>query len=187
MPEELDRKATWRRIDQEVARFDDGTGKKVDAGIHRLVVALRAHGCPTFASCEGHFSWGRAQPWVEIRLPGAGPRCQEDDESWAVLLPKERAVRLALVRLVDAFYANRADVPHHARLVVHGIDSPGWLHVSTVTLDAASLLKGNERRTWLQQGLREAQAFASFLKEKFLERGPIVGLEPVFAATRRRP
>lgn len=73
-----DREAIWRRIWCEVAAFDD-IGRKVDPGIYALVVALRAHGCPTFSSCEGHTVYGPAQPSVLIRLPGATSKGKEDE------------------------------------------------------------------------------------------------------------
>jgi hypothetical protein len=178
---EAHRRAVWGRICQYVDGLDDGTGKRVDPGIHRLVVALRAHGCPTFASCEGHDRWGFAQPSVDIRLPGAMRVGQENDRSYRVVWPLERRTALALVRLLNAFYENRLSPPHHARLVVHRLRSPGWLRVSTAAYDAGFELRDQERRVWLRQGQHEARSFASFLEEGFLRNGPMVGPEPILA------
>jgi hypothetical protein len=179
MMREHARKATLARIWHEVGLFDDGTGKRVDPGIYYLVVALRAHGCPTFASCQGHLRWGTAQPWVDIKLPGAVRFGEENDESYSVVWPLEHQTSLSLVRLLDAFYVKRQGVPHHAKLVVHRLKSPGWLHISTVAYEAGYELHGHERRTWLREGLREAQSFGSFLKTQFLQNGPMVGPEPI--------
>jgi hypothetical protein len=144
-------------------------------------VALRAYGCPTFASCQGHFTWGDARPWVDIKLPGARPRCQEDEDSYAVVWSLERRTRLALGELLDSFYARRSHVPHHARLVVHRLGAPGWLQVSTVGLDAGLELRGEQRWTWLRHGWREVHSFAGFLKTQFLKNGPIVGRRPILS------
>lgn len=77
----------------------------------------------------------------------------------------------------------RQNVPHHARLAVHRPIGPGWLEVSTVAHDVWRLGSPEEREEWLEQGRREAQAFAAFLKDLFLSAGPSAGAAPILVET----
>jgi hypothetical protein len=58
----------WLQVVGETLRLKDLQGKKIDFGILHLVIALRAFGFKTIASCEGHINRARAVPWVDLVL-----------------------------------------------------------------------------------------------------------------------
>jgi len=56
----------WESLVSDVERLRDSLGLHIDNEIKPLVVALRANGFSTTASCAGHVDHGLPYPWVDV-------------------------------------------------------------------------------------------------------------------------
>jgi hypothetical protein len=173
---------TWNKIAAEVDLIADKLGKKVDEGIKETVVAFRASGLSTGASCEGHLSPQRKfkGPWVDIgqaaaeiverarqmaaekpiemNSPEIGRLRKELSES----MLRERAL---LLTLLDEFYSDR-NVPLEQRLIVifHSISA----RVMSQGVELQDLYPEDVQKKRLESFRREIDAFAAFLKNRYL-------------------
>ncbi len=59
----------WKEIEQQVEQTGDRLGLRIDEKIKPTVVALKANGFGTTASCEGHIGRGLPYPWVVVESP----------------------------------------------------------------------------------------------------------------------
>jgi hypothetical protein len=84
-----ERHAQWHRIEADVADLRDGLGLEIDPAIRPLVVALKAHGFGTTASCEGHSDRAKPYPWVDVESQLAEELLR--DERYLVFKQKSRS------------------------------------------------------------------------------------------------
>lgn len=61
----LDKDGNWVWV-KSINDITDRLGMPVDEGIKPLVQALLDKEYMTNMSCEGHFSWGRGYPWIDL-------------------------------------------------------------------------------------------------------------------------
>lgn len=64
-----EKEITWENQRNEIERFTDSLGYKVDDHIKETVVAFNVMGLSTSASCEGHIDHGISAPWIEVGTP----------------------------------------------------------------------------------------------------------------------
>lgn len=88
-------KRAYDDIAKEVDAITDDLGLPIDAGIKKVVIALRLWNFPTDGSCEGHLSNGLPYPWVEIYAP------EQEETSWR---QENIHQRERLTRLLSDFY-----------------------------------------------------------------------------------
>ncbi len=60
----------WLAMESKFLDRTDRRGTKIEDGIRETVIACNLLQLPTRQSCEGHVSWGRIAPWVDIQAPG---------------------------------------------------------------------------------------------------------------------
>lgn len=167
---------TWRATSRDVARMVDALGRPVDRGIRRTVVALRALGFRTRASCQGHLDHGKKAPWVDI---GTAPKMLSSDgkvaqASWrnSPELRRWRDLNLEaqqrLIELLEQFYRGRA-VPVAMRLILIS-QSYGAVRLTNQGAEVQEIRRPQDARRTLRLYREEMTKFTSFLSSECLRK-----------------
>lgn len=154
----------WERLKKEVLRIVDGLGMGIDAGIRGTVVALRANGFPTCASCEGHVDWGIACPWVDIQAPEpkGWRRSAKKRDRW---FKKNFRLWQKMISLLEEFYAVHR-VPYSQMIVAESC-ATGSFRIMCVGGLGTSFSSLREKRKLLPRYQEEMWVFKQFLKDRF--------------------
>jgi len=165
----------WRTIAKEVDCLTDRLGKRVDRGIKAAVVALRALGFRTRASCQGHLTWGIKAPWVDIGvIPPAKLLRSLMDDPKKHSHPEIRSVRTEnlkeqerLFSILEQFYrARKYPAVGRIILVPH---SYGAVRLINQLADIQEILPASRRAARLRRFQAEINDFAAFLKRRYFE------------------
>jgi hypothetical protein len=148
---------------------------KVDQHIRETVAAFNVNGFNTLMSCEGHHDRGSSVPYIDMQ---DSPPPEVDDSTEAETWRRKKLELLEKMQhLVNEFSAER-QTPAYAEIVCD--DYPGTTRVHCRGDEELSGYEHSDKDTWDprdQQELLpkievcrgEMQAFASFLKQKFME------------------
>lgn len=167
----------------------------IDKGIIDIVTSLNALNCHTTASCEGHLSWGCANPWIDIDsqkdISDLEEECSQlyqkiteeesnlTDEEESILWKKYHQLtakasqpglkeRLKLATLLNEFYKNH-QASWDTQLNINNLG----LSTSRLESNGAQLQdirSKKERAEKLKAYQKEMQAFGEFLQEKFTKK-----------------
>lgn len=166
--------AQWRLIESHVHEIKDALGLGIDEGVVEAVVAFQAYGFPTSQSCEGHpresengKHEGLPYPWIEIYV--------DEPEGWETNVTVQEAWRREnlmqqqrMVSLLTEFYASRQADYYGEQLTLSGIGAYGGFRVQSFAAELMELHGQEEIELKHKLYLAELNAFADFLKKKFL-------------------
>jgi hypothetical protein len=181
----------WNAVDQGMDDVGDALGKKIDPGIRKTVVALNVIGLPPQMSCEGHLDRGCPHPWIDIGEPDEPERYksgtkQETDEykKWRAT---NKELRGMAEKLLEEFYSGRK-VAEEKKIDIE--DAAGGRFrlqnganlflgekeygikkkkISKLAKDLTDAERERLKTEYLPALQTEMDAFAEFMKNKFLE------------------
>lgn len=177
----------WLNLSKETRLFTDRVGMPIDRGVLDTVVAFRAWGFVTKASCEGHLDHGLPYPWIDIglddaieakivadrkalfdeqerRYPGQDRGPSHDALRQAVRPMSLEANRL--VTLLDRFYSTSAGPVYRATLV------PSRFMPHRLRLQPAGVIVTTTYEapgTWLPVYQTEMNRFGQWLRDRWLQ------------------
>jgi hypothetical protein len=183
----------WEASEKYFSRIIDGFGTPIDPGIIDVVVALNMVGVNTEASCEGHLGHGNAHPWIRIGAPGVDDLEEElrharlkvhrrifnwnRDKAWAKhneiearLKPLHMQEWDKVISLLEDFYKHRF-VDLDRRLIISDPLMSGQFFLQSQGGARQDSRDDREKAERLKEYQCEMQAFASFLKERFMAEG----------------
>lgn len=166
---------SWRTIAKEVDCMTDRLGKRVDRGIKAAVVALRALGFRTRASCQGHLTWGIKAPWVDIgAIPPAMLLRSLMNDPKKHSHPEIRSIRKQnlkeqekLFSVLEQFYRARK-YPTAGRIILIP-HSYGGVRLINQLADIQEISPASRRAARLRRFQIEVNDFAAFLKRRYFE------------------
>lgn len=151
----------WEEAAREAEVLTDRLGKPIDPFIRPVVSALRAHGFPTTASCQGHLSRGHPYPWIEISPPqptATDPRAaQEEVRRFGILL------RAHLTTFLEGFYSARPALRYSTRLGFHFFPF-GLFRLQSVGAEVLPFERAEIRRARITEYRAEAASFGRYLR-----------------------
>jgi hypothetical protein len=155
--------AEIKNAEKNTKHLADKLGLGIDEGIFDPVVALRAHGFNTTASCEGHLRWGKPAPWVDIGVFSSVDLPKNTD----VLRKKNLIAQQRMIDLLDSFYRLRpADAS--VRIVIIPVGIFGGFCLTNQAAGVQAILPVASKRKKLIAFQKEFQSFALFLKNALL-------------------
>jgi len=156
----------WEEISAEVEAMTDRFGNRVDEGIKKAVITLRANGFPTYSSCEGHLDREAVlHPYVLVSTEEF--EGWEDDENVANQMRSENLEnQRRMIRLLNEFYENRKS-PYDAHLTLETFGPTHGFSLFSIGADVMKVLNPTERREKLRLYRQEIDDFVDFLKSKF--------------------
>jgi len=153
----------WQAAAREAARITDGLGKPIDKGIRLTVIALRALGFRTTASCQGHLHRGCRAPWVDIgKFPAKG--LEGDSPELERLRRSNLREQRRLLLILERFYVGRV-VPVERRLILDSFPS-GVFRLINQGGEIQDIRPRNDARLALRSYRREMADFTQFLSGK---------------------
>lgn len=169
-----EQESQWKQALEEVNTIADRLGMGVDKRIKTTVAALRVHGFPTTASCEGHpdIEHGLDYPWIDVYFSGPEMVDGMTEEARVKLQRECRIAKLPylqrLIQLLDEFYSTRK-THYDALLLPSPFGIFGGFRLHSMGADIMELLDKAERMKKHKEYVHEMNSFGEFLKEKFLE------------------
>lgn len=156
----------WESAAKSVESFEDRDKAKADAEIKDFVVALVAHGIPTYNSCEGGAGHGTWYPWVKVTYaePDGLPTDPKKLEEYKAPNLEQQAKSQ---ELLDEFYQSKGSVNEQARLVIKPLGIYGGFEIYSAGVDELENASPEEKDSHRQIYLNEMNEFAEFLKAKF--------------------
>src|SRR5712691_10998173 len=153
---------SWNEAISETAQLSDALGRRVDELIAPVVAALRAHGIPTTASCQGHLKWGLPFPWVEVcaQLPQLPPEDAEES-----LRKQNLALRALLLTHLAEFYSQRASVPFDTILCLRPYVMRQF-RIQSTGAETLTLAPPHWRQAKLTEYRAEMTSFGQFLRTR---------------------
>jgi len=156
------------RVRKDIAKITDRPGKKIDAGIFDVVVALNLNGFETIFSCEGHLDdnrFPRFYPYVDLSY--IKPFQELDETKLYELGQKNLKMNSKLVNLLNDFYEIYSDTPHMHRLTCN-VSIHNNIELMPLSGKATSLIKDLKERKQIHKiYLEEVNKFSSFLLEAY--------------------
>jgi hypothetical protein len=151
----------WQRARRAVAGMVDRLGRRIDVQIAPAVVALRANGFATNASCQGHMNGGEPTPWIDVGVMASEPQrnAKLDGRYRRANLKEQRR----MLNLLDNFYTER-EAPSDVRLVLFPFGLAGGFRLTNQGADVQTALPASQRRAKLRIFRREFREFTTFLK-----------------------
>jgi hypothetical protein len=165
------RHSQWERAEHEVNQLVDQLNKPIDPAIRTAVVAFRAEGFVTTASCEGHPKWGELFPWVDVDASPSGRPPSAPDFSDPTRRGTETRVRLNLksqlrmLGILSAFYADRK-VPIEQRLIIVPRGIFGAFQVVPQGGTVQKVLSRIKQKARLSSFRREFRDLAAYLRSR---------------------
>jgi hypothetical protein len=175
---------------EEVSRWVDGLGERVDPGIKDTVVALNLLGIPTVSSCEGHLDHGRTLPWVDIGLPLSPFLARVEVKAYCFIgkveykhlrtrstrvrdgiwklgkvaaRPRYRRALSTIARLVDEFNATRPRTEYTLELMPFGISGFRLMSLALERTPSEQRTQPGWKDTHLSNAQTEMHDFTNFL------------------------
>jgi hypothetical protein len=164
-----EKEARIKYMERRVDGTTDKLGLHIDDGIKEAVIGFNINDIPTSQSCEGHIQErreGASYPWVEVYTPEPEGWKESDEKQreWTIENLKHRQKAM---ELLDEFYQDR-QVPFDVRLSFANIGAFGAFRVRSAGGEIMPILSGEEQKEKLQIYRDEMNAFAKFLKDKFI-------------------
>lgn len=168
----------WSHFVAQADHLADYLGKGLDAGIKPVVIALRASGFSTNASCEGHLKWGEPAPWIDI---GEEPSREQYSRYFKpgrknqtarnrigrTLSARNFPQLLRLYQLLNEFYRTRR-VPFSQRLIATPFGEwYGGIRLTNQGANVQRALPLAQQKRRLKQYRAEFSAFTNFLKRRW--------------------
>lgn len=163
----------WDQKRKETDEIKDDLNLGIDEGIKEAVTAFRIYEFPTSQSCEGHLNGknGEPFPWVQIyaKQPkewkdSEGQEKEELEKNWTIENLKQQQ---KMMNCLAEFYEGR-ETSFDARLVFSNIGAFGGFRVQSFGAETMKLLSPEEQGGKLRLYRKEMDAFANYLKSKFL-------------------
>jgi hypothetical protein len=167
----------WKEIISEVERVTDRLGKTIDSGIIETVVAFKALGLQTVASCEGHLDYGIKAPWVDIgsvsddtakvaltRRKSEKQIDNEDIDKVKETLTKIYTERKRILDLLNEFYMSRG-VTGAYRLIA--LSRLGETRIINQGYDIQDGAMNSVQAEKLAEYQKEMQQFGQWMKDKY--------------------
>ncbi len=178
----------WGLAVQEVLGIRDRLGKPVDPGIRLAVIALRAAGFETAASCQGHLDHGEPFPWIDIGIRYLGMFAGSPNDHRADVISRRlRSIKVRNLRQearlllkLERFYLHRM-TSLERRLVVVPIGIDGAFQLTVQGAHVQEMLPTPRRKARLAGFQSEFRDFGSFLRSN----SP--GLQLASGITQNRP
>lgn len=164
-----DKEARIKDMERRTGGTTDKLGLHIDEGIKEAVIGFNINDIPTSQSCEGHFHEkreGASYPWIEVYAPEpkGWKESEEKQREWTI---ENLKYRQKAMELLDEFYQCR-QVPFDVRLSFANIGAFGGFRVRSAGGEIMPILSGEEQKEKLQTYRDEMNAFAKFLRDKFL-------------------
>lgn len=165
-PDQAQKEIVWEEISAEVEVMTDRLGMRVDEGIKKAVIALRANGFPTYGSCEGHLEREAVlSPYVLVSTQEF--EGWEDDENVADRMRSENlGNQRRILMLLNEFYEDRKS-PYDAHLTLETFGPTDGFALCSIGADVMKILDVRERREKLTLYRQEMDDFADFLRNQF--------------------
>lgn len=175
--EKSSKEKQWSEIADRIEKITDKLGMPIDAGVRESIIALRAFGINTDASCEGHSERALPAPWISFsskengvlreKLKEVRNEGNKDEERKISQIMRKNSIleQGKLILLLDEFYRDRI-VPYDVRLIITPIRG------NTLESQGADLLEietdESKRQQKSSEYKEEMKAFTDFLKRKYL-------------------
>ncbi len=153
-----------KKAETVTRRLADRLGLGIDAGIFNSVVALRAQGFNTTASCEGHLQWGEPAPWIEIGVITSANL----PKNTSPLLKVNLLTQQRMIELLDSFYSTHLTTREGVRIIIIPRGIFGGFRLTNQAARIQAILPAASKREKLSQFQEEFQSFAQFLTQSML-------------------
>ncbi len=179
--ERSEKQKRWHEVSVNVDNIRDKLGKRVDAGIKEVLVALQVNDFQTTMSCEGHDEKGTGGPYIDVGIPISAEqrsrytelRDKEDQESIDSLRALQKEVsgpnliqQKRMIEMLREFYETR-NTPFDIRLTMQARGNGGF----RIESQGVILQKIEDDPTAKVKRLKEFQAeinaFKEFLRSKY--------------------
>lgn len=168
------KKAKIEQIKQDVEKWIDKLGKKIDEGIKDTIVFLSVLEINTTGSCEGHFDSGTGGPYIDIEskeIPELDKRLQEsknEEETEKISAEIERKnleERKKIMGYLEEFYKDR-NVLYNRRIIIRPM-ARGWSRLESQGVDLQKIESENIIKQNFAEYQKEMTDFTKFLINKY--------------------